>query len=229
MSGRYKISGGLSLFALDFQPLTRILFPHSQTYQLMSTRILPLLAFAVWCFLCRNWYVCHIKQRCGDGVEMSKIGETSEIALEKPTTPEPAESNPTPAAAPAEKPVPAESPSNSMVEKVDDHMVVHYDYNKLDKESNAEVDNYLDQLATTLKSSGQKVTLVGHTDGVGDGATNVLVSERRAKNVRDILKSKGVSAAQIITKGMGESTPIGSNDNPTGRRQNRRVEVFLSN
>jgi outer membrane protein OmpA-like peptidoglycan-associated protein len=195
----------------------------------MRSRIFPLMAFGIWCLLCRNWYVCHIKERCGTPIEMSKIEDAPVAAIEKPAPPEIAVSKPEPAPAVAEKPVIAETPTNSMVEKVEDHMVVHYDYNKLDKESNAEVDNYLDQLATNLKSSGQKVTLVGHTDAVGDGATNILVSERRAKNVRDILKSKGVAASQIVTKGMGESKPIGSNDNPNGRRQNRRVEVFLGN
>ena len=206
----------------------------------MSTRIFPLLAFAIWCFLCRNWYVCHIKERCGTTVEMSKIGTGPVAAVETPAEPvpepkvEPQKSEPLPEPAPAppaktEAPTTASAPGNSPVEELTDKAVIHYDYNKLDKEANSDVDEYLARLASDLKSSGKTVTLVGHTDAVGDGKTNVLVSERRAKNVRDILKEKGVAASQIKTVGKGESQPVGSNDNPDGRKQNRRVEVFVGN
>ncbi len=210
----------------------------------MSTRIFPLLAFAIWCFLCRNWYVCHIKERCASPVEMSRIPEQP-IAQAPPAEPEPTQqtvaAEPTKEEAPAvaepapksEPPAPKTEPKaatkSSTVEELSDRVVIHYDYNKLDKQANADVDDYLSRLAENLKSSGKTVTLVGHTDAVGDPKTNILVSERRAKNIRDILKEKGVAAHQIKTVGKGESQPVGSNDNPEGRRQNRRVEVVLGN
>ncbi len=203
----------------------------------MSTRIFPLLAFAIWCFLCRSWYVCDIKERCGTTVAMSKIGTEPQPAVETPAEPapeaapkvEPQQPDPAPPAPEKkEPPVASSAPSSSgMVDEMSDKTVIHYDYNKLDKEANADVDEYLVRLAADLKSTGKTVTLVGHTDAVGDGTTNILVSERRAKNVRDILKEKGVAAGQIKTVGKGESQPVGTNDNPDGRRQNRRVEVFL--
>jgi OmpA-OmpF porin, OOP family len=200
----------------------------------MNLRILPILGFVAWCFFCQRWYVCRIKQRCETPVAMSKIADetpqntTSEIAekpAEKPAAEKPAAAPPP---APA-KPIESEKPAGNYVKTIDDHIVIYYDYNKLDKQANAEVDDYLQNLAEQLKSSGQKVTLVGHTDAVGDSKTNVVVSERRAKNIRDVLKANGVNAKQIITKGMGESKAIGSNDNPEGRRKNRRVEVFIGN
>ena len=55
----------------------------------MSNRIFPLLAFAIWCFVCRNWYVCHIKERCGNLVKMSQIGAEPVVAVETPAMPEP--------------------------------------------------------------------------------------------------------------------------------------------
>lgn len=201
----------------------------------MSTRIFPLLAFAIWCFLCRNWYVCHIKERCGTAVEMSKIGTEPVAAIETPAAPapepkvEPQKSEPVPEPPAKSAPSVTAPASDSPVEELSDKVVIHYDYNKLDKEANGNVDEYLARLAGELKSSGKTVTLVGHTDAVGDGKTNILVSERRAKNVRDILKEKGVAASQIKTVGKGESQPVGSNDNPDGRKQNRRVEVFVGN
>ena len=201
----------------------------------MSTRIFPLLAFAIWCFVCRNWYVCHIKERCGNLVEMSKIGSEPAAAVEAPAIPAPdPEPKPVPEPVPeppAATPPPASRPavSDSPVEELPDKVVIHYDYNKLDKVVSASVDKYLDRLADQLKTSGKKVTLIGHTDAVGDGQTNILVSERRAKNIRDLLKEKGVPNSQIKTIGKGESQPVGNNDKPEGRQKNRRVEVFLEN
>lgn len=33
----------------------------------MLARIaIPIIAFIVWCFVCQHWYVCHIKQKCGE-------------------------------------------------------------------------------------------------------------------------------------------------------------------
>ncbi len=28
--------------------------------------LLPIGLFAIWCFVCQQWYVCHIKQKCGE-------------------------------------------------------------------------------------------------------------------------------------------------------------------
>lgn len=203
----------------------------------MSTRLLPLLGFVVWGVICQQWYVCKIKGRCGQPVEMAAISDqpVAEITPAEPeTTPynmesaaEPAPEKPVesaktqPSAADLEKV--ATSDEETVVELADDKVIIFFPYNKLEREPNAAVDEYLDRLADNLKSSGRKVTIVGHTDAIGDSKTNITFSERRAKNIRDILKKKGVSASQIVTVGHGESQPIGSNDNPQGRRQNRRV------
>lgn len=33
----------------------------------MLARIaIPIVAFIAWCFVCQHWYVCHIKQKCGE-------------------------------------------------------------------------------------------------------------------------------------------------------------------
>ena len=208
----------------------------------MSTRLLPLLGFVVWAVICQQWYVCHIKGRCGQAVEMAAISDqpVAEITPdESPTTqptiaemePEPAPEKPLesaktqPSAADLEKVATSDEPT--VVEMDDDNVLIFFPYNKMEREPNAAVDEYLDRLAENLKSSGRKVTITGHCDAIGDSPTNLLFSERRAKNIRDILKKKGVSGSQIVTIGKGESQPIGSNDKPQGRRQNRRVEFSI--
>jgi len=73
----------------------------------------------------------------------------------------------------------------------------------------------------------KKIRIEGHTDSVGDAASNLKLSERRANAVLNALVSLGVDASRITTVGMGEDFPIASNDTEEGRSKNRRVDVIL--
>jgi OOP family OmpA-OmpF porin len=86
----------------------------------------------------------------------------------------------------------------------------------------------------TLKEIGQmlkdhadlKLLIEGHTDNVGDDASNQTLSEKRANAVRDhLISNYGIEAARLQAKGFGETKPVGSNDTPEGRQNNRRVEL----
>ena len=80
---------------------------------------------------------------------------------------------------------------------------------------------------------GKKITLSGHTDSLGTENYNQSLSSRRADVVRDYLIKAGVSGSQIVTIGKGSSQPRRPNvtetgqDNPEGRRTNRRTEIYL--
>ena len=82
------------------------------------------------------------------------------------------------------------------------------------------------QIADALaKNPALKLEIDGYTDSVGDAAHNVDLSKRRAQAVQTVLVSQfGVTAARLSFKGMGQANPISSNDTPTGRAANRRVE-----
>jgi outer membrane protein OmpA-like peptidoglycan-associated protein len=71
------------------------------------------------------------------------------------------------------------------------------------------------------------VIVIGHTDNTGSAAYNQGLSERRAASVAQVLRSEGVASNRIQTIGRGLSQPIASNATPEGRRQNRRVEIFI--
>lgn len=85
----------------------------------------------------------------------------------------------------------------------------------------------LDFLATELiKNPNYKVCILsGHTDNVGSESYNQRLSERRAEAVKTYLVNKGVNAANIETRGYGESQPLASNDTAAGRQTNRRVVI----
>jgi len=72
-----------------------------------------------------------------------------------------------------------------------------------------------------------QIEIGGHTDGQGNSASNLMLSEARAKTVHDALIIKGVAASQLTWKGYGEQKPIASNDTESGRQQNRRVECTV--
>jgi outer membrane protein OmpA-like peptidoglycan-associated protein len=75
----------------------------------------------------------------------------------------------------------------------------------------------------------RQIAIEGHTDSVGSAESNVSLSERRASSVQTFLANQGVAGNRMRTVGMGEGSPIASNDSPTGRQQNRRVEVIIEN
>jgi outer membrane protein OmpA-like peptidoglycan-associated protein len=81
--------------------------------------------------------------------------------------------------------------------------------------------------------AGKELTLSGHTDAIGSEAYNKGLSGRRAETVRNFLVDSGVDPKQIKTVALGKSKPRRPNttetgeDNPAGRRVNRRTEIYL--
>jgi outer membrane protein OmpA-like peptidoglycan-associated protein len=57
---------------------------------------------------------------------------------------------------------------------------------------------------------------------------NQTLSENRAGAVRDYLVQEGVSTNSVTAKGFGNTLPVASNDNASGRQENRRVELLVS-
>ncbi len=120
-----------------------------------------------------------------------------------------------------------ETEAEETVEELDDRVIIRFPFNSTIKEADPAVDDYLDRLANRIKTSGEKVTITGHTDNVGGDDANVALGLRRAKEIRDILVGKGVDRSQITTDSKGKSQPVDSNETEAGRHNNRRAEVRL--
>lgn len=69
-----------------------------------------------------------------------------------------------------------------------------------------------------------KFSVEGHTDSDGDDASNLKLSEARAKAVMDQMVKLGIESSRLSSKGHGESKPLAGNDTSEGKAQNRRVE-----
>jgi outer membrane protein OmpA-like peptidoglycan-associated protein len=68
----------------------------------------------------------------------------------------------------------------------------------------------------------------GYTDNVGSDEMNQTLSENRARSVRDYLVQQGVLRNSVSARGFGNTLPVATNDNSSGRQQNRRVELLVS-
>jgi len=71
----------------------------------------------------------------------------------------------------------------------------------------------------------QHVILAGHTDERGSSEYNIALGEQRAKSVERVMKSQGVSAAQLEIVSYGEEKPAAAGHSESAWQLNRRVEV----
>ena len=79
-----------------------------------------------------------------------------------------------------------------------------------------------------------RIQLNAHTDSRGSAASNMSLSERRAKSVADYLVSKGINRSRLVTRGYGESQlknrcADGVNCSEAEHRVNRRTEFRVMN
>jgi outer membrane protein OmpA-like peptidoglycan-associated protein len=84
------------------------------------------------------------------------------------------------------------------------------------------------KLAQSLKNYDyNKITVEGHTDSTGQAEQNRFLSFERAKSVYLELIRNGVPKEKLDYAGFGAMMPISSNKTEVGKRQNRRVEIFV--
>ncbi len=85
----------------------------------------------------------------------------------------------------------------------------------------------LKRIASIIREKNVKVNILGHTDNIGSDAVNVALSLERANKIKQILINEGCDQEDVITKGMGKSMPIASNNTEAGRAKNRRVDIIF--
>ncbi len=113
-----------------------------------------------------------------------------------------------------------------------DTLALYFEFDQ--DEVNPRTRRQLEIVSMILRADpGKKITLSGHTDSLGTENYNNSLSMRRASVVRDFLTKAGVAPGQIVVLGKGSSQPRRPNvtetgeDNPDGRRANRRTEIYL--
>lgn len=109
-------------------------------------------------------------------------------------------------------------------------IMIHFDYNSSALSVNEDLMFFANYL---LDKDTVKFEIIGHTDNRGEENFNMTLGYRRARAVKKFFVEKGISASRLTTSSKGETSPIAPNskengeDNPFGRKLNRRVEFVL--
>jgi type VI secretion system protein ImpK len=86
------------------------------------------------------------------------------------------------------------------------------------------------RIAAELARFPGQIDVIGHTDNAPIRTlrfqSNWALSMARAESVKRLLAAR-LPEDRVRTEGRGDSEPVGPNDTPEGRAQNRRVEIVL--
>lgn len=88
----------------------------------------------------------------------------------------------------------------------------------------------LSQISTALEKdfSGAYVGVFGNTDSTGTASHNKALGIERATAVKDWLMNHGhIAPEKISIHSRGENAPVATNETPSGRNQNRNVEIVV--
>ncbi len=94
----------------------------------------------------------------------------------------------------------------------------------LKPESKAELNKLVEFL---INNPGIKIEISGHTDSIGTENYNQVLSENRARSVRDYLIDHSIDPGRLTYRGYGYSQPVNNNATVEGRSQNRRTEFRI--
>jgi peptidoglycan-associated lipoprotein len=72
-----------------------------------------------------------------------------------------------------------------------------------------------------------EVSVVGHTDTMGDPKANIALGLKRATSVRAILLGAGLAESTVVVTSHGEADLIVKTRNNTPEPRNRRVEITV--
>lgn len=88
---------------------------------------------------------------------------------------------------------------------------------------------WLDSVSPVLGSSGTySIVVWAYCDADGSEESNVLLSQARAKAIRDVLISNKLDEKSITLNSLGESEPVADNNTEQGKAKNRRAQIAIT-
>lgn len=103
---------------------------------------------------------------------------------------------------------------------------IYFDFDKYGLRSSSK--DELQKIRTILEADPSlELEIYGHTDSHGSINYNQRLSENRSNSAHDYLVSNGITDNQLIRTGFSELEPLDTNDNSSGRQNNRRVEFRI--
>ncbi len=86
----------------------------------------------------------------------------------------------------------------------------------------------LDEVIAFLKTNDSVIIEIGgHTDQIGEGVDNMVLSEDRARSVYQFLLKKGAAKENLVYRGYGEDRPLRKGNTENDRIKNRRIQFTI--
>jgi outer membrane protein OmpA-like peptidoglycan-associated protein len=157
---------------------------------------------------------------CRTAEAMGLLAQARGLAKEAESCQPPAVVTPPPPTPPAPPP-----PPPAARQPLSFHSV-HFDFDKSNLKPEAKVE--LDRAVKIMQDNPDVVLeLQGNTDNVGTDAYNQALGKRRADEVFNYMKAKGIDPNRLKEVSFGEGKPVATNTTDAGRAQNRRVELVI--
>ncbi len=95
---------------------------------------------------------------------------------------------------------------------------------------NKELESVLKKILTFVaENPNLKITVIGHTDTIGNATDNYWLGLKYARQVRWYLITKGgLKRSQVTAISKGETLPIADNQTRQGRKTNNRIEIIFN-
>lgn len=170
-----------------------------------------------WISIASYWYVCKVRNNCGD---------TDQAALSEMKDDQAAEG-----ADAASTMIPEKDSVSIALEYLNGIGTKKYYFEFASSELNDINDDgmYFTSLEHFLVNSpGSTLNAVGHACSRGSTQANERFSKLRAETIKQYLMGKGIPGDQIILDWKGDTEPAASNDSEDGRKLNRRVELNIN-
>ena len=117
----------------------------------------------------------------------------------------------------------------AIVNKGIEHKTLYTRFNSRNFKPDNTMNAYLEELKSYLQQfPNKKVTIVGHTDDVGDDKVNIVIARDRATNVMKYFARNGINKEAMTVVSKGESEPVADNTSDEGRSKNRRIEIIIN-
>lgn len=84
-----------------------------------------------------------------------------------------------------------------------------------------------EMVAKMAQMPDSRFLIIGHTDNVGQRASNLSLSHARAAAVKSYMMSKGIPSTHMDVLGKGPDEPVADNVTDDGRARNRRIEFKI--
>ncbi len=175
----------------------------------MKTIWIGIAVFIGWAIFSNYWYVCKIRNLCGDEVtsviEMNESHTMTDTIAEMGATEE------------------DEKEENALVRSIE-QTVIYFTFDSSYVINEDELQK-LTQDVNTL--SPELLILEGHCCDIGTESYNMDLGQRRANRVKRALIEQGIARNAISTVSYGEKEPAVPNTSENNRKQNRRVEIII--